>query len=82
MGGVGTGRRSPGGCLSSGFLYCSVHFLAARMGAAVLFSSYHDILKPPTLNKMYTFFLVILIRCSVTAMIKLSNTDKWKLVSK
>lgn len=56
MGGVGTGRRSPGGCLSSGFLYCSVHFLAARMGAAVLFSSYHDILKPPTLNKMYTFF--------------------------
>lgn len=48
MGGVGTGRRSPGGCLSSGFLYCSVHFLAARMGAAVLFSSYHGILKPPT----------------------------------
>lgn len=56
MGGVGTDRRSPGGCLSSGLLYCSVHFLAARMGAAVLFSSYHDRLKPPTLNKMCTFF--------------------------
>lgn len=57
MGGVGTDRRSPGGCLSSGLLYCSVLFLAARMGAAVLFSSYHDRLKPPILNKMYTFFL-------------------------
>ena len=58
MGGVDTGRRSPGGCLSCQVLYYhSVYFLTARKGAAVLFFSYHDRLKAPILNKIYHFFL-------------------------